>query len=95
METIKETLFSVLHALEAKANAHSKEDPMRALKKILTKKELGHIRVNYSETNTLYLNTNSSALLYQLNIQKEKILMEVRKTNPHIKELRIKLGEAS
>ena len=95
MEPIKDTLCSVLHALEAKAAERSTEDPMRALKKILTKKELGHIRVSYSKTHALYLNTDSSALLYQLNIQKEKILAEIRTLNPRVRELRIVLGKAS
>ncbi len=72
MEILKKTLDSVMQDLCAKQKAAPDADPQEWLKKTLTKKELGHIKVKYFSKGVLGLNVDSSAWLYSLSLQKEK-----------------------
>lgn len=92
VEAIKETLETVIKALEAKKQATLKDSPEVWLKKILTKKEFGHIKVNYFNRGVLSVNVDSSSWLYILGLRKQDLLQKLRKQKKEIKDLRLCLG---
>ena len=92
MEAIKDTISAFMQALAQRKAGDSAEDPVEILKKILTKKELRHIKVSYSTKETVYVNVDSAALLYQLSLQKAQILALLQKTGAHIRDIRFRVG---
>lgn len=93
MEGIKDTVFSVIKALDDKRRGQAGLGPEEILKKVLTKKELGHIKVNYFKKGVVYVNVDSSSWLYQMNLHKERVLAKVKKDSAGIKDIRFRLGE--
>jgi predicted nucleic acid-binding Zn ribbon protein len=93
MEEIKATILEVMQELEARRQGVSKDSPEVSLKKIFTKKELGHIKINYLKKGILGIGVDSSAWLYQLNLQKDKLLNKIRKQPGKIKDIRFRLGQ--
>lgn len=93
MELLKNTLDEVMRGLRAKKNDFSSEDPRQWLKKTLTKKELGHIKVKYFHKGSLGLSVDSSAWLYVLSLKKEELLAELKKENPGLKNISFRIGE--
>lgn len=67
--------------------------PQELLKKVLTKKELGHIKINYFRKGILSINVDSSVLLYQLSLQKKRILAALGSESVQIKDIRFRIGE--
>ena len=63
------------------------------LKKALTKKELGHIKVKYFHKGTLGLSVDSSAWLYILSLKKEELLLSLKKESKEIKNISLRIGE--
>ena len=63
------------------------------LKKVLTKKELGHIRVKYFSKGILGLSVDSSAWLYILSLKKDALLQELKKEHPALKNINFRIGE--
>ena len=95
MESLKNTLVQVLEELAAK-NLHPLDaGPEEWLKKALTKKELGHIRVKYFSKGILGLSVDSSAWLYILSLKKEELLKELKKDNPELRNINFRIGEVS
>jgi len=76
-----------------KKSGISADEPQEWLKKVLTKKELGHIKFNYFRKGLLSLNVDSSSWLYSLNLQKESLLEKLKKCSSEIKEIRLRIGE--
>lgn len=95
MELLKNTLDEVMRQLGAKKTVFQDTGPQRWLKKALTKKELGHIRVKYFNKGILGLNVDSSAWLYILSLKKEALLKELKKENPELKNINFRIGEVS
>jgi hypothetical protein len=93
MELLKDTLNAVMRDLEVKNKGVNDTDPGECLKKILTKKELGHIKVKYFNKGILGLNVDSSAWLYAINLKKEKITSFLKDKNPALKSIRFNIGE--
>ncbi|PIQ90257.1 MAG: hypothetical protein COV71_05215 [Candidatus Omnitrophica bacterium CG11_big_fil_rev_8_21_14_0_20_41_12] len=93
MELLKNTLDEVMRGISRKKNDPSGEDPQQWLKKVLTKKELQHIKVKYFHKGTLGLNVDSSTWLYALSLKKEALLGELKQGNPKIKNLSLRIGE--
>jgi hypothetical protein len=71
------------------------QDPEQVLKKILTKRELGHIKIKSFRKGTLGIAVDSSTWLYALGSRKEEIADALRGANPSIKDVRFYLGEVS
>lgn len=67
--------------------------PQDLLKKVLTKKELGHIKFNYFKKGVLSVNVDSSAWLYHLTLQKGRILARLASQTAQIKDIRFRIGE--
>ena len=95
MEPIKNTLADLMCQLDAKKTVFQDTGPQQWLKKTLTKKELGHIRVKYFSKGILGLSVDSSAWLYILSLKKEELLKELKKENPELKNINFRIGEVS
>ncbi|MCX5669273.1 MAG: DciA family protein [Candidatus Omnitrophica bacterium] len=95
MELLKDTLDNVMRQLGAKKAVFQDTGPQQWLKKALTKKELGHIRVKYFSKGILGLSVDSSAWLYILSLKKEELLKELKKENPELKNINFRIGEVS
>ncbi len=95
MELLKNTLDEVMRQLGAKKTAFDGTGPQQWLKKTLTKKELGHIRVKYFSKGTLGLSVDSSAWLYILSLKKEELLKALKKEHPALKNIHFQIGEVS
>lgn len=95
MELLKNTLDNLMHRLGAKKTAFQDAGPQQWLKKALTKRELGHIRVKYFSKGVLGLSVDSSAWLYILSLKKEALLKELKKENPELKNINFRIGETA
>ena len=93
MERIKDTLQSVMQELTATGGRVTGDGPEAWLRKVLTKKELGHIKLNYFRKGILGLNVDSSAWLYSLNLKKTSLLNKLKDFSSEIKEIRFSIGD--
>jgi hypothetical protein len=93
MEVIKDTIASVMHGLKVKRAAPDQDDPQAALKKILTKKEFRHIKISRIWRDILYVHVDSSAMLYQLGLQKQNLVSKLNKDKKIIQDIRFCLGD--
>jgi len=93
MEKISETIQSVFKELVNKKGADSGVNPEGWLKKVLTKKELGHIKLHYFRKGVLGLSVDSSVWMYSLNLKKDSLLKKLKECSQEIKEIRFSIGE--
>jgi len=93
MELLKYTLDQVMAGLAVKKTSTVDAGPEQWLKKALTKKELGHIKVKYFNKGILGLSVDSSAWLYALSLKKEELLSKLQKENPKLKNINFRIGE--
>jgi hypothetical protein len=93
MEVIKDTIAQFMQRLQSKKETASKDNPEIVLKKLLSKKELKHIKINYFKKGTIGISVDSSTWLYYLSLQKERLLEELHKASPLIKDIRFKIGD--
>lgn len=93
MEKIKDTIELVIRDLLAKKSSASKATPEDWLRKVLTKKELGHIKFHYFRKGVLGLLVDSSSWLYSLNLKKDALLNKFKACSPEIKEIRLSIGD--
>jgi hypothetical protein len=92
MEPLKNTVVSVMLGLQEKKIGVAGKDPADLLKKALTKKELQHINFNYFRKGILGLTVDSSAWLYNFNLQKQDLIARLNKQFGSVKELRLRIG---
>jgi hypothetical protein len=95
MELVKKTIDEIMRSLVSKKTGSSGADPQEWLKKALTKKELGHIKVKYFSKGVLGLSVDSSAWLYILSLKKKELLDRIKKQEPGVKDIRLRIGEIS
>ncbi len=91
MQTIKEVITGVLEGLKAKRE--SKDAPEELLRRVLRKKELEHTKFRYLHKGVLGITVDSSVWLYQLNLQKPKLLEKLNKKSKAIKDVHFYIGE--
>jgi hypothetical protein len=91
MERIKETVNGFMRELQNKA-AQGGESPEELLRKVLTKKELSHIKFNYFKSGVISLNVDSSAWLYSLSLEKEELVVRLKKYSAAVKDIRLRVG---
>ncbi len=91
MEIIKAIIPGVIRGLEAKKR--DQNEPELLLKRVLTKKELGHVRLRYLRKGILGITVDSSSWLYQLNLDKPGLLAKIGKKSKAIKDIRFYIGE--
>jgi len=95
MELLKNTVAEIMRGLVSKKTDSSGAGPEEWLKKALTKKELGHIKVKYFSKGVLGLSVDSSAWLYILSLKKGELLDSLKKENPGLKNINLRIGEIS
>lgn len=93
MEKIKDTIEVVIRDLLVKKSGSTDGTPEAWLRKVLTKRELGHIKFHYFRKGILGLIIDSSSWLYSLNLKKEAVLSNLKKCSPDVKEIRMSIGE--
>ena len=94
MQALKDTVMVVMQHLHDKKTGANTENPDGLLKKALTKKELQHIKFNNFRKGILSLNIDSSAWLYNCNLQKQDLTTRLRKQFDALKDVRFYLGDA-
>ena len=90
---MKNTIDEVMRNLSSKKTGSSGADPQEWLKKALTKKELGHIKVKYFSKGILGINVDSSVWLYMLNLKKGELLAQGQKEFLGLKNINFRIGE--
>jgi len=93
MDAIKDIITDLMQGLKNKKPL--KDDPEAILKKVLSKKELGHVKFRYWRKGILGIAVDSSVRLYQLNLQKSQLLAKLGKKFPAIKDIRLYIGETA
>lgn len=95
MEKIKDTILTIMQAWEAQERQAPAQDPSLWLKKILTKKELKHIKVDYFRKGIVGISVDSSPWLYSLTLRKGDLLARLRHYSDNVKDIRLRIGETS
>ncbi len=93
MQKIKDVVVGVMKSLAEKKEGQGVDHPQAWLKKVLTKRELAHIKFNYFKKGVLGLHVDSSSWLYSLNLKKTQLLKDLRSLSGSVKEIRFRLGE--
>ncbi len=88
---IKDIITDVIQELEVKR--HAKDEPALLLKRVLLKRELGHVKFRYLHKGVLGITVDSSAWVYQLNLQKPELLVKLGNKSKAIKDIRFYIGE--
>lgn len=83
----------MIRDLTVKKTANQGVNPEGWLKKSLTKKELGHIKLHYFRKGILGVRVDSSAWMYSLSLKRESLLSKLREQTPDIKEVRFSIGD--
>lgn len=92
MEAIKETINSLMLVWETKKKSADFYDFENLLNKLLTKKEIRHIKFNYFKKGILDIKVDSSNWLYYFNLKKKEVIMSMRQDVEGIKDIRFHLG---
>ena len=93
MEAIKDTVRSMFEELTVKAKGSAVGNPEEWLKKVLTKKELGHIKFNYFKKGVLGVSVDSSSWLYSLKLKQDALLEKLKANKFNVKEIHFRIGE--
>jgi len=93
MERIGETIENIIRELTVKKSAVKEYGPEEWLKKILTKKELGHIKFHYFRKGVLGVHVDSSVWKYSFNLKREQLLKNIKECAPGVKEVRFSVGD--
>jgi len=93
MEPIKSVIYSFLEGLEEKRNKISSLNPDDHLKKVLTKRELEHIKLNNFKKGILSFIVDSSSWMYYFNLKKESLIKEFKKDLKDLKNIRFSIGD--
>ena len=92
MDKIKDVVSSVMEEWNTKKVGGGKDAPAYWLKKVLTKRELAHIKVNYFKKGILGVWVDSSGWLYALHLRKTDLLDKLREVTGDVKDIRIRIG---
>ena len=92
MDGIKDIVYGVMEDWAAKKEGAQTDSPPVWLKKVLTKRELAHIKFNYFRKGILGIWVDSSGWLYVLNLKKTQLLEKLGQTSNRVKDIRFKIG---
>lgn len=93
MERINITVREVIKNIAGNKGGQEAAGPHEAVKKLLTKKELAHIKVTNFYKGILYIHVDSSSWLYALTLRKKAFLEELRDAQPPVRDIRFRIGE--
>ncbi len=92
MDHIKNVVYGVIEGWAAKSAGAGEDAPRAWLKKVLTKKELAHIKFNYFKKGVLGVWVDSSVWLYSLSLKKSNLLEQLRAVSSGVKDIRFRIG---
>ncbi len=93
MEAIKETINNLMLVWGTKKKSADFYNFENLLNKLLTKKEIRHIKFNYFKKGVLDIKVDSSNWLYYFNLKKKELVTSMRQDIESIKDIRFYLGE--
>ena len=93
MEKIDSTIETVLKNLLKNKTSCGEDVFEKILKKLLTKQELKHIKLNNFKNGVLSIKVDSSAWIYKFSLKKEELLKAFKLENSEVKDIRFYLGE--
>lgn len=93
MEAIKETVNNLMFVWGQKKKRADFYDFENLLNKLLTKKEIRHIKFNYFKKEILDIKVDSSNWLYYFNLKKKEIIEGIQREVSVVKDIRFHLGE--
>jgi hypothetical protein len=81
-----------MQILAAKQKVSAKENPAFVFDKIFSKETLKHVKFGYFKKGLLCIYVDSSSWMFQLNLEKDKLLGQFNKHQSKIKEIKFRLG---
>lgn len=93
MDSIKDVLGQYLEELHKKQLIREKDNPEVLLKKVLTKREIRHIKFNYFKAGVLGVFVDSSSWLYYFGVKKDALIKQMQQYSNIVKDIRFSLGE--
>lgn len=91
MDDIKDVINKVIGNI-ADQNPCSYDKVERIWQNLLTKEELKHTKLFGVKEDTLFINVDSPAWLYQMRMRKTSILKRIKEELLDIKQIRLKIG---
>ncbi|MFH0827093.1 MAG: DciA family protein [Candidatus Omnitrophota bacterium] len=92
MDKIKEVVNGVMGDWAVQKEGAGPDAPQAWLKKVLTKKELEHIKFNYFKKGVLGVWVDSSTWLYSFHLKKTKLLDKLHKVASGVQDIRFRIG---
>ena len=93
MEDMKDIVHKVFGAIPGKTTVNQQEQISKAWEKVLNQQKLTQAKISGLKDETLIVNVDSPARLYQFNLKKKKILEEINQAIPEIKKIYFKIGK--
>ena len=90
---IKDIVNKVVSALPGKTTIDKQEKLSKAWDKLLKHQGLSQAKISGLKEDTLVVNIDSPARLYQFNLKRGKILEELNQEIPEIKKIYFKIGK--
>jgi len=94
MEQIKDIISQVVENL-AQRNPHSEEKLQRYWESVMKGKAAKHTSIYGLKEGVLKVSADSPAWVFQLNLNKKKILKEIQTCFLDIKDIRFKIGKVT
>lgn len=91
MDNIKDVVNKVIGGI-AQKNPASNEKIQRIWENLLTKHELKHTKITGLDKNTLSINVDSPAWLYEMRTKQHKILKKIKEEVEEIRHIRFQIG---
>jgi hypothetical protein len=92
MEQIKDTLSQLLARIREKKEEVEQDNPEQLLEKIFAKKDLRHIRLHNVQKGVLYLQVDTTVMLYYVKMQKAELLSKIGQAGSLIKDIHFSLN---
>jgi len=93
IEGMKDIVHKVFAAIPGKTTAGQQGKISKVWEKVLKHQGLSQAKISGLKDETLVVNIDSPARLYQFNLKKNKILEEINQEIPEIKKIYFKIGK--
>jgi hypothetical protein len=93
MQEIKDIVSKVVAGIPGKTTVDKQEKISKAWERVLKNQGLTQAKISGLKEETLVVNVDSPARLYQFNLKKKKILDELSQEIPEIKKIYFKIGK--
>ena len=92
MDEIKDIVKKVFTNISSKTVAEQKKLG-QVVEKVFENNKIGGVKIDGFKDKHLFINVDSSARLYQVNVIKKKILTELQSELPDIEKISFKVGQ--